>query len=107
MTFQFRLWTAGGQPHPRAGTRLRCREAGWAINRPRARFLAKLPCLKTFAAIALSFVLTTVALVFLVNIIQGAPSVWPFVLLCVVVAVVTNKAASWLVGKVFKGPDRM
>ena len=63
--------------------------------------------MKTFAAIALSFVLTTVALVFLGNIIQGAPSVWPFVLLCVVVAVVTNKAASWLVGKVFKGPGRM
>jgi len=76
-----------------------------AKNRPRARFLAKLPRLKTFAAIALSFVLATVALVVLGHLIEGAPSVWPFVLLCVVVAAVTNKAASWFVGKVFKGTD--
>ncbi len=74
-------------------------------NRPRARFLAKLARLKTFAAIALSFVLTTGALVVLWRLIEGAPSVLPFVVLCVVVAAVANKAASWLMGKVFKGPE--
>ena len=62
--------------------------------------------MKTFACIAVSFVLATVALVVLGHLIEGAPSVWPFVLLCVVVAAVTNKAASWFVGKVFKGSDR-
>ena len=77
-----------------------------AKNRPRARFLANLARLKTFVAIALSFVLTTGAIVVLWRLIEGAPSVWPFVVLCVVVAAVANKAASWLVGKVFKGPDR-
>ena len=65
-----------------------------------------MPRLKTFAAIALSFVLTTGALVVLWRLIEGAPSVWPFVVLCVVVAVAANKAASWVVGKVFKGPER-
>ena len=77
-----------------------------AKNRPQARFLAKLPRLKAFVAIALSFVLTTGALVVLWRLIEGAPSVWPFVVLCVVVAAVAHKAASWLVGKVFKGTDK-
>ena len=61
--------------------------------------------LKVFSAIVLSCVLTAITVVVLSPVMAGAPSIWPFVVTCVVVAGIMNKVAGWLVGKVFQDPD--